>query len=72
MATFANISHLAPEVLAVVALAAVGVMGGACVVLWLFSRRKTAMKPPPIPNELKRPVDSANTSASVVHGKNQT
>jgi hypothetical protein len=72
MATLANISHLAPEVLSVVALAVVAVMGGACVVLWFLSGRKTAIKPPPVPNELKRPVASANTSARVVHGKNQT
>jgi hypothetical protein len=72
MATLANISHLDGAVLAVVALAALGVMGAACVVLRYLGKRKTAVKPPRVPNDLKRPVASANTSAKVPHGKKQT
>lgn len=71
MATLANISHLAPEVLAVAALLALSVMGAACLVLRFLGKRQTAtaIQPPPLPNDLKRPVASVNTSAKVPHGK---
>jgi hypothetical protein len=47
--TFANISHLGWEVFAVFALAALTVMGCACLVLKYISRRKPPIKPPPLP-----------------------
>jgi hypothetical protein len=49
MATFANISHLGWEVFAVLALAALIVIGIECLVLRYISKRKPPIKPPPLP-----------------------